>query len=487
MSDSLDLSGLSLAPHSTDHLVELGEIITGSIATIARVCKAEDIAFPSLDDAFHPASEAFRQNSEANAAADTITAATFQLLAAVMPPPLMVMTLITGHMQTAALRVCLEANVAEILREAGPEGLHVDKIAEIAEVPAAKLARILRFLATRHVYKEITPDVFANTRLSTVLDVGKSVEALKADPAAKHDDATPGFPALLGHFWDEVAKGSMYMWEVLSDPAKKDSNEVTDAAFCLGNRTELSMWGFFDTPEQLLRSNRFDAGMRGITAMQPPNQILGAFDWATLPEGALVVDVGGGVGTSTLVLAETFEHLHVVVQDRPAVIDEGKKVWEAKLPGALASGRAKLQVHDFFTEQPVKGADIYLLGQILHDWADPHCETILTHLRAAAGPATRLVLMEALVPLACRIPADDETAAIPGAIPKEAPAPLLSNLGIANGMGYATDLIMMSNFNAQERTVKHMKALLDRTGWQLVKITRTDGAGWLQPSIAIPV
>jgi len=487
MSDSLDLSGLSLAPHSTDHLVELGEIITGSIATIARVCKAGDIAFPGLDDAFHPASEAFRQNSEANAAADMITAAAFQLLAAVMPPPTMVMTLITGHMQTAALRVCLEANVTEILREAGPEGLHVDKIAELADLSSNKLARILRLLATRHVYKEITPDVFANTRLSTVLDVGKSVEALKADPAAKYNDSRAGFPALMGHFFDEVAKGSMYMWETLSDPAKKDSGKVTDAPFCLGNHTELSMWDFFDTPEQQYRSNRFNAGMRGIGALHPPDQILSACEWETLPEGALVVDVGGGVGTSTLLLAEKFEHLRVVVQDRPPVIEEGKRVWEAKLPGILASGRAKLEVHDFLTEQPIKGADIYLLGQILHDWADSYCEIILTHLRAAAGPATRLVLIEALLPFACRIPADDETAEISGAIPLEAPAPLLANFGVAGGMGYATDLIMMTSFNAQERTVKHVKALLDRTGWKLTKIIRTGKAGLLQPSIAIPV
>jgi hypothetical protein len=39
-------------------------------------------------------------------------------------------------------------------------------------------ARVLRLLATNHVFIEVSPDVFANNRLSTVFDTGKSVEEL---------------------------------------------------------------------------------------------------------------------------------------------------------------------------------------------------------------------------------------------------------------------------------------------------------------------
>jgi len=78
------------------------------------------------------------------------------------------------------------------------------------------------------------------------------------------------------------------------------------------------------------------------------------------------------------------------------------------------------------------------------------------------------------------VPADDATAAIPGAVPAEAPAPLLANYGVAKGLGYSTDIIMMSNFNGQVRNVKAMAALLASTGWELVKVTRTEGPGcWL--------
>ena len=39
-------------------------------------------------------------------------------------------------------------------------------------------ARILRLLATNYIFTEVSPDVFANNRLSSVLDTGKPVEEL---------------------------------------------------------------------------------------------------------------------------------------------------------------------------------------------------------------------------------------------------------------------------------------------------------------------
>jgi hypothetical protein len=41
------------------------------------------------------------------------------------------------------------------------------------------LARVLRYLATRHVFKEISPDVFVNNRLSSLLKKAKSMKEIK--------------------------------------------------------------------------------------------------------------------------------------------------------------------------------------------------------------------------------------------------------------------------------------------------------------------
>jgi hypothetical protein len=46
-----------------------------------------------------------------------------------------------------------------------------------------------------------------------------------------------------------------------------------------------------------------------------------------LKQDALVVDVGGGVGFTTLQLIKAYPHLRYVVLDRPKIIDDGIKVF----------------------------------------------------------------------------------------------------------------------------------------------------------------
>lgn len=42
------------------------------------------------------------------------------------------------------------------------------------------LARILRFLATHGIFKEISPDVYTNNLLSSVLEKGRDIDLLTA-------------------------------------------------------------------------------------------------------------------------------------------------------------------------------------------------------------------------------------------------------------------------------------------------------------------
>jgi hypothetical protein len=54
----------------------------------------------------------------------------------------------------------------------------VDNRIENVYTHRVQSARVLRLLATNYIFVEISPDVFANNRLSTVLDTGKPVEEL---------------------------------------------------------------------------------------------------------------------------------------------------------------------------------------------------------------------------------------------------------------------------------------------------------------------
>lgn len=58
-----------------------------------------------------------------------------------------------------------------------------------------------------------------------------------------------------------------------------------------------------------------------------------AYDWNSLPEGSKVVDVRGGIGTISKVLADSQTHLKIVVQDRPTVVADGLAVCSCFLLG----------------------------------------------------------------------------------------------------------------------------------------------------------
>ncbi|RDA95170.1 hypothetical protein CP533_1939 [Ophiocordyceps camponoti-saundersi (nom. inval.)] len=108
-----------------------------------------------------------------------------------------------------------------------------------------------------------------------------------------------------------------------------------------------------------------------------------------------LVDVGGGHGTvlANIIAAysDSLRYETCVLQDRPDVIELSKK--NSALPDAV-----KRMNHDFFTEQPVKGAKAYFMRLIIHDWPDATCVKILTHLAAAMAPDSRLLICDAVLP-----------------------------------------------------------------------------------------
>ncbi|KAG6898572.1 hypothetical protein C0993_005961 [Termitomyces sp. T159_Od127] len=451
---------------------QLSDLIAASVSTLLRACQDCNTPFPDPNQPLTPQSEAFRASQVAIDATNIIAAAALQLAARVLPPHTSLMNIVSGLYKSAALRTAVELNVTEILREAGPQGMHIDDIAKICNVDGNKLG------------EEVTPDAFANTRISAVLDTGKSVADILENPEDKHE-GTSGLVAFVEEYIGDGAKYSSQLLENIKDPITGRSSEPNHAAFNRACGVDIPLWLWYETQEQKYRRRRFAISMHGIAQMQPSDLLDDVLDWKALPRGSVVVDVGGGIGTSSLAVSKENNHLQFVVQDLPTICAEAIAYWSNQSPEVINTGKLSFTPHDFFTPQPVANASVFILKQVLHDWSDPYCARILKELRAAATPETKLVVVDSIIAYACH---DPTTGSGLNSGYKEAPAPLLPNYGTANITPYLVDLALMVWCNAQERTIGQLDALLRSSGWRIVSANRrSPPSNFYEPVVAIPI
>ncbi|TFK65267.1 S-adenosyl-L-methionine-dependent methyltransferase [Pluteus cervinus] len=459
-----------------DSVLQLSKLISDNSSHLVSICSGRGFTIPHLNDQYTEDSENFRKNTQCAETASIIVAAALQLVATLSPPQQSSFAIFGGHYKSASVRIALDCNVPEILREAGDKGLHADEIAAKSGVDGKLLARHLRFLSNYHTFREISPNVFANTRLSSVLDSGKSVDDIIANPHTKHDD-TPGFVAIAEQVTGDLHKSTGYALEAMKDASSGLS------PFQRAYNEPLPYYKWLETPENAYRFHRFGIMMRGFGAMQPPDAIEKAYPWNSLPQNSVVVDVGGGIGTLAISIARAYSHLKVVVQDTEAVVEEGETICKDVFPAGLTSGNLSFEAHDFFSPNPIKNASVYILKNILHNWPDALALDILRQLRVSATPETKLIVIGTIIGYTCR----DYGKGIEN-VYKDAPEPLLPNYGAANDIGYVMDVTMSALFNAKEFTIGDLKALLEVTGWKVVRVQRSAPPhNFFDPVIAVPV
>jgi len=120
--------------------------------------------------------------------------------------------------------------------------------------------------------------------------------------------------------------------------------------------------------------------------------------------------------------------------------------WNQYEPKAIQDGQVTIQAHDFFTTQPVKDADIFLLRYILHDWLDSKAIKILRRLREVAVPGkTKVLVLDGVIQYACATDQKQiygaEDIVFEGSYEgSEVPVGLLPNLGRAGARNYLLDL-----------------------------------------------
>jgi 6-hydroxytryprostatin B O-methyltransferase len=162
-----------------------------------------------------------------------------------------------------------------------------------------------------------------------------------------------------------------------------------------------------------------------------------------------MMQIGGSTGHVSFELASVHHKLKCIVQDRSNL----EVSFNSTLPAALAD-RVSFQVHDFFTPEPVHGADVYLFKGILLDCSDPYAIKILQQVVPAMKVSSRILIMEGVIPPAGKVP-----------------------LGVARTMS-GLDIQMLTALNSRLRTAEDWAALFKRTDERLtlVAINQTTGS-----------
>ncbi|PCH41144.1 S-adenosyl-L-methionine-dependent methyltransferase [Wolfiporia cocos MD-104 SS10] len=316
-----------------------------------------------------------------------------------------------------ALHVAAQARVAEILADADPtEGMSAALISEKTGINDQKLTRVLRTLSSVHVFKEVRNGYFANNRTSDAL---------------ARDHYLSDWLLLHGL---EYYTAADQLLPLLFDKVKTNATSDRITAWQDAMGAGLRNW-----------TRGMIGGGRAIAS-----GIHSDYPWEALGSST-IVDVGGGAGGTSLDLAGRFPNLRFVVEDLPSTIQQAQAVWTREYPEALQRGRVKLQ--------PIKGAEVYFMRAILHDWPDDQCVTILSHLRAAMGPDSIILVADQVV---------NTTVGSP--LLKAAPPPLPLNYGIARYFGNMHDLTMMAINNGMERTPEMSDTIAKRAGLKVTKI-----------------
>ena len=179
----------------------------------------------------------------------------------------------------------------------------------------------------------------------------------------------------------------------------------------------------------------FDAAMVGIHGRES-NAILDAYDFSVF---GVVADIGGGNGSQVTEILKRHSRMKGILFDLPHVIERAQERIQAS--GLL--DRCKLVAGSFFDAVP-EGADAYVLRHIIHDWDEEKCLTILRNCHRAMSPASKLLVIESVIP--------------PGNEPFH---------------GKFLDLVMLLIPGGKERTENEYRTLFAQAGFELTRIVPT--------------
>ena len=225
-----------------------------------------------------------------------------------------------------------------------------------------------------------------------------------------------------------------HMFEYFPDALREYSPRWQQA---LGTSQEDVFGALYEDPARLRLFAQF------MNALSEPQgqEIARNFDFTP---HRCVMDVAGGPGGQAIHIGLKYSHLRGIVTDMAPVCEVARENIEAR----ELSGRFTAIPADLFAGPYPDGADVALLGHILHDWSDESCCKILRNCHGALPAGGVLLISESVL------------------------APDFSGSNFA----LMKDLTMMvaCESGARERTEAEYGSLLEQTGFALAQTIRLD-------------
>ncbi|KAJ5131069.1 O-methyltransferase family 2 [Penicillium bovifimosum] len=319
----------------------------------------------------------------------------------------------------AALETGVDLDVFAVLSKDEKPKTATDLAAATGADPVM-LARILKHLAAMGVILETGPNEYRRTGISSSLSM------------KRYNDAYPCMTNC-------ITAGVLALPAQLKKDSYANPSNGKDCAFQRGFNTDLHFFEFMKANPEI--ASQFNNHMSAYHQGRPSWMDVGFYNVPSLfpnveQNDVLLVDVGGSMGHDLSEFRRKWRDApgRLVLQDLPEVIAQAKIM---QLHWSIEA-----MEHDFFTEQPIKGARAYYMHSVLHDWTDDHCRKILTGLVGAMKRGySKVLINENVIP---DTNAYWETTSL--------------------------DLIMMADFASTERTEAHWHRLVESAGLKITKI-----------------
>ncbi|WP_228540068.1 methyltransferase [Nocardia sp. XZ_19_385] len=261
---------------------------------------------------------------------------------------------LAGLATPMALRVAVTLGLPDRLRG---DGVAVERVATELEVSVVGLELLVGHLETLGIVRCV-PAGYVTTGLG----------------AALCSDAGNGLTNFL-HLDMAGGRAELAFTELL--------HSVTTGAAGYGRRYGLDFWADLAQNPELRAS--FDQQMTDRFREQVP-RIVAGYDWGRFPS---IVDVGGGHGTLLAAVLDHYPGICGHLIDLEATATEARRVFTER----QITDRVHVTAQSFFDPLP-RGAQAYLLCDILHDWDDEHAHRILARCVEAADPTSRVLVIE---------------------------------------------------------------------------------------------